>query len=84
MGNAEHDAPSLLGFLEELSLKASSDEKNLYEDAVRLMTLHNGKGLEFELAFMSSAWKKIFFPISTAKETPAANSKRRGGSAMLA
>lgn len=45
--------PSLLGFLEELSLKASADEqKGDYTEPLKLMTLHNGKGLEFAVVFL--------------------------------
>jgi DNA helicase-2/ATP-dependent DNA helicase PcrA len=48
----EQDNPTLSAFLEELSLKSSLDEKAVTDDALRLMTLHNGKGLEFTLVFL--------------------------------
>lgn len=45
--------PTLLGFLEELSLKASVDEqKGDHVEPLKLMTLHNGKGLEFSVVFL--------------------------------
>lgn len=49
----EQKSPSLSSFLEELSLKSSSDEKaDDQQDSLRLMTLHNSKGLEFSLVFL--------------------------------
>lgn len=47
-----NDSAALNGFLEELSLKSSIDEANLDGERVNLMTLHNGKGLEFKAAFL--------------------------------
>lgn len=44
--------PSLTLFLEELALKSSLDEADISRDRVSLMTLHNGKGLEFNLVFL--------------------------------
>jgi DNA helicase II / ATP-dependent DNA helicase PcrA len=43
---------SLEKFLEELSLKSSMDEAHENEPHVNLMTLHNGKGLEFDVVFL--------------------------------
>lgn len=43
---------SLTAFLSELSLKSTLDESIKDQDHIRLMTLHNGKGLEFEVAFL--------------------------------
>jgi DNA helicase-2/ATP-dependent DNA helicase PcrA len=48
----EMEFPTLAGFLEELSLKSSLDESDLAADSVRLMTLHHGKGLEFDVVFI--------------------------------
>ena len=48
----ETSHPSLPLFLEELSLKSSHDEAASPGDAVRMMTLHNSKGLEFDLVFI--------------------------------
>ena len=44
--------PSLIQFLEELSLKSNLDGMDVSSERVSLMTLHNGKGLEFDLAFI--------------------------------
>ncbi|MCB1135634.1 MAG: UvrD-helicase domain-containing protein, partial [Chlamydiia bacterium] len=45
--------PTLSAFLEELSLKANIDDKDLNQDRVNLMTLHNSKGLEFDTVFLT-------------------------------
>jgi DNA helicase-2/ATP-dependent DNA helicase PcrA len=47
-----HEEPSLTHFLEELSLKSNLDILENADEKVSLMTLHNGKGLEFDLAFI--------------------------------
>jgi DNA helicase-2/ATP-dependent DNA helicase PcrA len=44
--------PTLEQFLEELSLKSNLDVLEGTDEKVSLMTLHNGKGLEFDLAFI--------------------------------
>lgn len=49
------DDPSLLGFLEESTLDGREDsdkEEILKEKAVKLMTLHSAKGLEFKRVYM--------------------------------
>lgn len=63
-----HDSPTLTGFLEELSLKSQLDELVDAEDRVSLMTMHNGKGLEFDLAFIVGMEEELF---------PHANSRER-------
>ncbi|MBM3198021.1 MAG: ATP-dependent DNA helicase [Chlamydiae bacterium] len=60
--------PSLATFLEELTLKSSLEDKDL-RDAVRLMTLHNSKGLEFSLAFLVGMEEELF-PHINAKDFP--------------
>lgn len=47
------DNPTLSAFLEELSLKSSLDEAEGITDRLNLMTLHNGKGLEFKVVFIA-------------------------------
>ncbi len=54
-----HD-PSLEAFLEELSLKSSLDEADEKLDRLSLMTIHNGKGLEFSLAFLAGLEEDLF------------------------
>ncbi|MEC7839210.1 MAG: UvrD-helicase domain-containing protein [Chlamydiota bacterium] len=46
------EEPTLEAFLEEMSLKSNLDETVDSEDRLNLMTLHNGKGLEFRIVFI--------------------------------
>lgn len=46
------EEPTLSKFLEELSLRSTLDEAGENKQHVSLMTIHNGKGLEFETAFL--------------------------------
>ncbi|NGX61865.1 MAG: ATP-dependent DNA helicase PcrA [Chlamydiae bacterium] len=55
-----HDTGSLAAFLEELTLKSSIDEASLSDDQVHLMTIHNGKGLEFHAAFLVGMEEDLF------------------------
>jgi DNA helicase II / ATP-dependent DNA helicase PcrA len=60
---------SLSGFLEELSLKSSLDEAAPHAESLPLMTLHNGKGLEFSVVFLVGMEEELF-PHANAKESP--------------
>ncbi len=48
----ENEGKVLSDFLEELILKTHMEEKKEGMESVRLMTLHNGKGLEFSVVFI--------------------------------
>lgn len=52
--------PTLASFLEELSLKSAMDESTPDQEKVHLMTIHNGKGLEFTLAFLAGMEEDLF------------------------
>ena len=55
----ENPDGTLVDFLEELFLKSSVD--NIDEaDTLRLMTLHNGKGLEFDVTFLVGMEEELF------------------------
>lgn len=55
----ENPDGTLVDFLEELFLKSSVD--NVHEaDTLRLMTLHNGKGLEFDVTFLVGMEEELF------------------------
>lgn len=60
--------PSLRAFLEELTLKSSLDDTDIKKERVNLMTIHNGKGLEFKVVFLVGLEEDLF---------PHANSKDR-------
>lgn len=63
-----HPEGKLSQFLEELSLKSTLDEVDDLEEHVSLMTLHNGKGLEFTAVFLVGMEDDLF---------PHANSRER-------
>ncbi len=52
--------PTLEGFLEELSLKSSLDEADGSKEKVSLMTVHNSKGLEFDVVFLVGMEEDLF------------------------
>jgi len=56
----EWEGESLSAFLEELSLKSSLDEAEKEGDALNLMTIHNGKGLEFHSVFLVGMEEDLF------------------------
>lgn len=72
----ERGKPSLVLFLEELSLRSSLDEAPQY-DSVRMMTLHNGKGLEFELTFLVGLEEDLFPHINSKDSIEALEEERR-------
>jgi DNA helicase-2/ATP-dependent DNA helicase PcrA len=51
--------PSLSAFLEELSLKSTLDDADV-QSRVNLMTIHNGKGLEFTVVFLVGLEEDLF------------------------
>lgn len=67
---------SLDTFLEELSLKGSSDEEQDSLEKVSLMTIHNGKGLEFNVTFLVGMEENLF-PHINAQENPDAVEEER-------
>jgi DNA helicase-2/ATP-dependent DNA helicase PcrA len=72
---AEH--PSLAAFLEELTLKSSGDDKDMSQDHVRMMTLHNGKGLEFTGVFLVGMEEELFPHANALEKDEALEEERR-------
>lgn len=68
--------PSLVAFLEELSLKSSADVKDPAADSIRLMTLHHGKGLEFTAVFLVGMEEELF-PHANIKDSASALEEER-------
>lgn len=66
---AAESEKDLAGFLEELTLRSATDEKDMNSDAVRMMTLHNGKGLEFTVTFLVGMEEDLF-PHINSKDDP--------------
>lgn len=60
---------TLSAFLEELSLKSNLDEASEEADRLSLMTIHNGKGLEFKITFMVGLEEDLF-PHINSKGSP--------------
>ena len=54
------NTPTLVGFLEEISLVSDVDKYDENSDAVVLMTIHAAKGLEFPTVFIAGAEDGIF------------------------
>lgn len=71
----EQEEPSLPKFLEELSLRTSTEEQP-HIPSVKLMTLHNSKGLEFDLVFLVGLEEDLF-PHVNAKDDPKAIEEER-------
>ncbi|HUP01736.1 MAG TPA: UvrD-helicase domain-containing protein [Gemmatimonadota bacterium] len=59
----------LAAFLEEVSLLTDIDQAALGEGVVTLMTLHNAKGLEFPVVFLTGCEAGLF-PLGRALESP--------------
>ncbi len=68
--------PTLEGFLEELSLKSSLDEADQSKDRVSLMTVHNGKGLEFDVVFLVGMEEDLF-PHANSRDSEIAQEEER-------
>ena len=60
---------SLSLFLEEMSLKSNLDDSFDVEDRLNLMTLHNGKGLEFQVVFIVGVEDELI-PHINSRENP--------------
>lgn len=71
------EEPSLAGFLEELCLKSSLDEADTSEEKVNLMTIHNGKGLEFDVTFLVGMEEDLFPHINSKENEGAIEEERR-------
>jgi len=71
----EQEDPTLIRFLEELSLRSTVQQESSLP-AVKLMTLHNGKGLEFTLVFLVGLEEDLF-PHINAKDDPKALEEER-------
>lgn len=75
----ESTAPhvALAPFLEELSLKSTLDDANVGEEQVNLMTIHNGKGLEFTVAFVAGMEEDLFPHVNSRDNEEAVEEERR-------
>lgn len=72
----ENETGTLIAFLEELSLKTNQDQTH-EGDALRLMTIHNGKGLEFTVAFLVGMEEELFPHANSLDKADALEEERR-------
>jgi DNA helicase-2/ATP-dependent DNA helicase PcrA len=72
----ETEEPTLIRFLEELSLR-SQVQQDSELPSVKLMTLHNSKGLEFNLVFLVGLEEDLFPHINTKDDPKAIEEERR-------
>jgi DNA helicase-2/ATP-dependent DNA helicase PcrA len=70
-------AKFLESFLEELSLKSTLDEASGSQDRVNLMTIHNGKGLEFKVTFLVGLEEDLFPHVNSKASSDAVEEERR-------
>ncbi len=73
----EVEHPSLAAFLEELTLKSSADEKDPSGEHVRMMTLHNSKGLEFDAVFLVGMEEELFPHVNAMENQESLEEERR-------
>jgi len=72
----ENVGSNLTAFLEELFLQSSKGDFD-DADALRLMTLHNGKGLEFDVAFLVGMEEELFPHANSLDSYEALEEERR-------
>ncbi len=73
---AQAEEPSLSGFLEELALASDADEVEQGTEQVTLMTIHNAKGLEFDVVVIAGLEERLF-PHARSLEDPDALEEER-------
>jgi DNA helicase-2/ATP-dependent DNA helicase PcrA len=74
--SARADEPSLAGFLQEIALFADADSLVTEGGRVTLMTIHNAKGLEFEVVVIAGLEEGIF-PHQRSFDAPEALEEER-------
>lgn len=73
----ENPGGTLSDFLEELTLKTNPEDHNGINDTVKLMTLHNGKGLEFSVVFLVGMEEDLFPHLNAKDNEEAIEEERR-------
>ena len=68
---------NLSRFLEEISLASSTDQMDAELERVNLMTVHNGKGLEFDTVFLAGLEEELFPHINSKKTEEQIEEERR-------
>jgi len=70
------DEPLLTGFLEEIALQSDADLVDQREGQITLMTVHNAKGLEFDVVIMTGM-EEATFPHARADDADGLEEERR-------
>ncbi len=68
---------ALSAFLEELSLRSAIDTKSEDQETLSLMTLHHGKGLEFDYVYLVGMEEELFPHINTIDDPRLIEEERR-------
>ncbi len=74
---AEREDGTLSQFLEELSLKGQIDDLGNQGPTLSLMTIHNGKGLEYPIVFLAGLEESLFPHINAMGKKEAIEEERR-------
>ncbi|HEY9869390.1 MAG TPA: UvrD-helicase domain-containing protein [Candidatus Obscuribacterales bacterium] len=74
---AQADQPDLEGFLTRVSLVSDLDSADFSQEAVKLMTLHSAKGLEFSVVFLTGLEEKLFPHYRSLDDPSALEEERR-------
>lgn len=64
-----NENPSLEEYLQQSALITDADNKDLQENAIKLMTVHSSKGLEFPHVYIVGLEQGLF-PLGSAEENP--------------
>ena len=72
----EREEPTLQAFLEELTLRSNTEEK-VHLPTVKMMTLHNSKGLEFNSVFLVGLEEDLCPHINSKDDEEAIEEERR-------
>lgn len=68
---------TLSSFLEDLTLNTSEGKHEQEQERITLMSLHNGKGLEFDTVFMTGMEETLFPHINCLNEAKGIEEERR-------
>lgn len=71
------DMPPLAAFLSYAALESGSEQAEVYDDSVQLMTLHSAKGLEFPVVFLAGCEEELFPHYLSMHDPKALEEERR-------
>ncbi|HSX13863.1 MAG TPA: UvrD-helicase domain-containing protein [Chlamydiales bacterium] len=73
----EQENPSIQLFLEELALRSTIIKENPDAPSIKMMTLHNSKGLEFPIVFLAGLEEDLLPHINSKMDPAAIEEERR-------